>query len=344
MHTTHTLWMAATLLLLPSLNSCQGKSTTTREEVAPVKISTLTVEAEQRHNEHRYSGTVEAANSTALSFTMPGNVQSIGVNVGDRVEAGDLIATIDSSTTASSYKAALSARQQAEDAYARMKTLYEKGSLPEIKWVDIQNKLQQARSLEEIARKNLHDCKLYAPYTGIVAEKSIEVGQTVSPGLPVVKIVSGDRLKVKFSVPENEIADIHPGTRAVVTVGALDNRRFPGVITEKGIVAHPLSRSYEVKVSLDHTDADLMPGMVTEVGIENEKASWQYVVPAQVVQLDEKNRTFVWIEQEGKARKRYIECGPFATDGVTVVSGLENGDRVIVEGRQKVCENIPVTL
>lgn len=130
MHTTHTLWMAATLLLLPSLNSCQGKSTTTREEVAPVKISTLTVEAEQRHNEHRYSGTVEAANSTALSFVMPGNVQSIGVNVGDRVEAGDLIATIDSSTTASSYKAALSARQQAEDAYTRMKTLYEKGSLP----------------------------------------------------------------------------------------------------------------------------------------------------------------------------------------------------------------------
>ena len=93
------------------------------------------------------------------------------MGLGDRVAKGQLIATVDPFSMQSSYDAAKASLAQAEDAYRRMKELYDKGSLPEIKWVEVQSKLQQAKSMEEVARKNLDDCKLYAPFSGIISER-----------------------------------------------------------------------------------------------------------------------------------------------------------------------------
>ena len=112
------------------------------------------------------------------------------------------------------YQAAKAALKQAEDAYQRMKELHEKGSLAEMKWVEVQSKLQQAQSMEAVARKNLTDCQLYAPFSGVIAEKSLEVGQNVVPGVQVLKLVSDDRLKVRISVPETEIARVARGAES----------------------------------------------------------------------------------------------------------------------------------
>jgi len=131
-----------------------------------------------------------------------------------------------------------------------MKELHEKGSLAEMKWVEVQSKLQQAQSMEAVARKNLTDCQLYAPFSGVIAEKSLEVGQNVVPGVQVLKLVSDDRLKVRISVPETEIARVARGQKAVIEAPVLNGAKAEGVVTEKGVQANPLSRSYEVNVSI----------------------------------------------------------------------------------------------
>ena len=174
------------LLLLFGLTSCQnnGDKQTT---MSPVKVKVLRVSSSEIDGTERFSGTVEEANSTSLSFSIMGTVKTVHVGLGDRVAKGQLIATVDPFSMQSSYDAAKASLAQAEDAYRRMKELYDKGSLPEIKWVEVQSKLQQAKSMEEVARKNLDDCKLYAPFSGIISEKMAEVGQNIMPGLPVVK-------------------------------------------------------------------------------------------------------------------------------------------------------------
>ena len=80
---------------------------------------------------------------------------------------------LDEVSMQNTYQAAKAALKQAEDAYQRMKELHEKGSLAEMKWVEVQSKLQQAQSMEAVARKNLTDCQLYAPFSGVIAEKSL---------------------------------------------------------------------------------------------------------------------------------------------------------------------------
>lgn len=237
----------------------------------------------------------------------------------------------------SSYDAAKATLVQAEDAYRRMKELHDKGSLPEIQWVEVQSKLQQARSMEEMAQKNLKDCKLYAPFSGVIADKSVEVGQNVVPGMAVGKLVGVSQLKVKIAVPEAEIGSIALRQQAVIKVPALGDKVFASVVSEKGIVANPMSRSYEVKLDVTDTDGSLMPGMVAEVSLAGGNARAQVVIPARIVQLDEQNRSLVWVDNQGVAEKRVIACGDFSGNGVIVTSGLNAGDRVIVEGQQKVC-------
>lgn len=333
------IYLTASLFSVILLAGCQKNEKQVIEN-GSVKVKVMQVSTSQDAYYKHFSGTVEEESGTALSFSVMGTVKTTYIALGQHVAKGKLIATLDPVSIQSSYNAAKAALGQAEDAYRRMKELHDKGSLPEMQWVEVQSKLQQARSLEEIAGKNLKDCKLYAPFSGVIAEKSVEIGQNVTPNIPIAKLVTADLLKVKIAVPETEIAGISLAQKAKIAVPALGNRDFSGVVTEKGIVANPLSRSYEVKIRVENAGAGLMPGMVTEVILEKNDTSFskQYIIPASIVQLDENNRSFVWIEKEGKASKCVINCGDFTSNGVTVVSGLKNGDQVIVEGQQKICE------
>lgn len=336
-------YFASTLFSVILLTGCRGSDQKHVSDNQSVKVKVMQISSSAINETKRFSGTVEEENGTSLSFPVMGTVKNVHVNLGDHVTKGQLIATLDPQTMQSSYNAAKSSLEQAEDAHRRMKELYEKGSLPEIKWTETQSQLQQARAMEEIAGKNLKDCKLYASFNGVIAEKTTEVGQNVVPGMTIVKLVTASLLKVKISVPETEIAKIALKQEANITVPALDNKTFGGTVSEKGIVANPLSRSYDVKIRVENIGTDLMPGMVTEVMIRQAEISSRCVIPANIVQLDETNNLFVWIDNEGKASKRIITGGDFTANGITILAGLKEGDRIITEGQHKVCEGSKLT-
>lgn len=334
------LWPLALLLL----GGCQSEKIQ-KEAVAPVKVETLVVTVESSASAERYSGTVEEEIGTPLSFATAGTVQAVHIRLGQQVRAGQLIASLDPTTLQSRYNATRAALEQAEDAYRRMKALHDKGSLADIKWVEAQSQVEQARSLEQMAAKALRDAKLYAPYAGVISEKDIEAGQNVLPGAPVAKLAATSLLKVKIAVPEAEIAGIVIGQEAGIVVPALGGKTFAGRVVEKGVAAHPLSRSYEVKIQLESTHGALMPGMVAEVSLASAQAEEnRCVIPTSLVQIDEQNRAFVWSVMHGKAHKCFITPGDYTAGGMTVLSGLNPGDVIIAKGQQKVCEGTEVTL
>lgn len=340
MNRFYLMMMSAAALLFASCGDGEKD-----RNVAPskVKVEVQTV-GDASASGMRYSGTVEEGSGAALSFPVSGTVNRILVSTGSHVKKGQLLATLDASSMRSLHDAARATLEQAEDARRRMETLYKRGSLPEMQWVEVESKLKQARSAEAVAAKNLHDCSLYAPFGGVVAEKTADEGQNVMPGMTVLKLVTSGTLKVSVPVPENEIAGVDEGCRAVVTVPALGGRRFDAVVVEKGVMAHQLSRSYEVKLRIDGRDNDLMPGMVAEVTLLTKGSNGEVpVIPARVVQTDEHNRTFVWTVSDGKAVRRDVTCGSYRADGVEIESGLSAGDRIIVEGQAKVCNGTPVT-
>ena len=325
------------------LGSCSNKGQT--ENRPPIKVKTSTVQTTTCNGEQSYSGTIEEVTGATLSFPIAGTVEQLHVSTGQRVAKGTLIASVNESSLRSAHDATVAMLEQAQDAYSRMKQLHDNNSLPEIQWVDVQSKLRQAQSSEQIARKALSDGKLYAPFSGVISEKQIERGQNVLPGQPIVKLVNIAQVNVNIPVPENEISKITKGQAVVVSVPALNNRSFVGRIAEKGVAANPLSRSYEVKARIDNPSGELMPGMVCSLSFDNaENTSAAIIVPAETVQIDEDNNKFVWTVKDGKASKKVIEIGTVTATGVIVKSGLADGDNIIIEGQQKVSEGTTVTL
>ena len=325
-----------TMLAAVVLTSCGGKSTAEGTGSGAVKVETMQVAGSGADALRSYSGTVEEENGTLLSFATSGTVDGVYIKDGESVGKGRLIATLDPTQARNMHNAALAALTQAEDAWRRMKELYDKGSLPEIKWIEAQTTLQQARSAEKMAAKSLADCRLYAPFTGVISQKNVERGQNVMPGTPVAKLVTVDRLKVKIAVPENEISQIAVGQKASVSIAALGGEVMTGTVTEKGVTADPMSRAYDVKITLRNNGRKMMPGMVAEVSIRRQDEAATCIIPAHIVQIDENNNEFVWLAVGGKAVKRIITCGDFTASGVTVTSGLAAGDNIIVAGQHKV--------
>ena len=346
-----TVMALASLLLM----GCGGKKEEKGATQAPTLVKEMIIGDEtSATNDFNYSGTVEEETGTALSFSAAGTIKQLNVKVGDRVHKGQLIASIDPSNLQNSYEMAHTAKAQAQDAYKRFKNLHEQGSLSDIKWVEIQSKLQEAISAENIARKNLGDCNLFAPYDGIISERNAEVGQNVAPGIPVAKLVTTHILNVMISVPESEMAQVAIHQHAMIRVQALRGRIFRGYVTEKSIIADPISRSYAVKIRVEDATKDLLPGMVSEVSLTQNKSTSSntrvgkaptpsnIIIPAPLIQLDDDNSNFVWLDEGGKAVRRSIVCGEYQSNGVEILSGLKPGDRLITEGQQKVCNGTPI--
>ena len=197
------------LMLLGVMLICSCTSKQEQATKAPIRVKTEVVQTATSTNGQTYVGIVEECEATAVSFTSMGVVKRMLVNEGQAVAKGQLIAEMDDTQARnllSSAEAQMEAQMaQANDALERYKMLHDAGSLPEVQWVDIQSKVAQAKSQLEVAKKNLADCRLVAPVSGIVGKRLVGAGETAMPSQAVVSILDISTVKVKVAIPEAEI-------------------------------------------------------------------------------------------------------------------------------------------
>jgi len=339
MKTIRTILMVTVLV---ALSSCSEKNQTAQEQTVRVKVQQIQTEAV--NGEQGFSGTIEESSGTALSFAVSGTIKKIYVSAGQTVGAGQLIAELDPTTLQNAYNIAKAGLDQAQDTYNRMKELHDSGSLPDMQWIQIENQLKSATASEAMAKKSLTDTKLYAPFSGYIAAKDAEIGQNAILGTPIVKLVNIGSVKVKISVPEDEVQRIAKGSSMRIIVPALANRQFSGFVTERGVSADPRSRTYEVKATIQNSDGQLLPGMICQAFTNYMQGTTGVFVPANLVQLDGDNKTFVWVVNNGKAVKREITISSETAQGVQVGGGLSAGDQIIISGQQKVSNGMSVEI
>ena len=308
------------------------------ERVIPVGV--LPIEAVNSIVSNTYPGCLEEGQSVDMAFKYGGTLQQLNVHEGSAVRKGQVLARVSSPQMESTQRSAQATLEQAQDAYNRLKKVYDNGSLPEIKWREMVANLEKAQAAVDLADAMLADNTLVAPFSGIVNTLNAELGENISPLKPIMRIINTDGLTVKISVPENEIAKVHVGDTAEVVIPALGDRQYMGKVTEKSMTASLLTHSYPVKVLVEHPDAELVPGMISKVVLKAD-VSTGIVVPANAVLVNQDGR-FVWVEKEGRATRKQITILGYSGSGVIVGEGLQSGDKVIVEGYQKVSEGMKV--
>lgn len=328
------------ILSVSLLTSCVTKEH--KEENPPLRVHTSVISSTSVNQSTSYSGVIEESSGTVLSFKVPGTITNLNIIEGQHVSKGQLIATLDGTTLQNNYDIAKSALATAQDTYNRMKQLHDANSIPEMKWVEVQNALASAKSACDIAKNTLEDSKLYAPFSGIISKKYTDAGSTAAPAVPIVKLVEISPIKASISVPENQIGDFENGCIANISVSFAENISTKGTLTEKGVSADPLSRTYTVKFTASNPDGKLLPGMLCDVSLKNSDNAEVLVIPIETLLLDHNNQSFVWIVKNGKAEKRNVVLGNYIAGGVVIENGLVAGEEVITSGQQKVSEGMSV--
>ena len=326
------------------LAGCSHKSSSTKGEEQGIRVNVASVREVMVNQDLRYSGTVEPQQSIPLTFQSMGIVTQVLVQEGDAVRKGQLLASVDKSDNESMYNAAVAKYRQAKDAYDRLKSVYDKGSLPEIKWVEMETNLRQAESQMELSKSNLSKSYLRAPVAGIIGRRNIEPGQHTTSSFNPLEIVKIERIQVKISVPENEIGKMRKGMKATFSISALNDRKFDGVVTNIGVGADQISRTYEVKVEAANPQLEMKPGMVCDVFIHPTTQIKAMVAPYQAVDRDASGASFVYVVDGASKRvkKQLVKTGTYDENGIIILSGLAASSLVVTEGRDKLVDNAQI--
>ena len=339
-----------------ALAACKDEVAKAPEPVRPVKVVTVTKGADTRPI--TYSGSIKPRIEQTLSFRVSGKITARAVNIGDRVEPGQLLARLDSTDLALSWRtsdanveAARSRRDVAVDAYDRNKALFDKGFIAKSALDQHALELDQAKAAYDAAvfsrdqalnQKNYSD--LTAEVAGIVTDVRSDLGQVVSAGTPVIIIAPLADREVAISVPEQDIRFFHAGSTVTTRYWADPTLAQTGTVREISGSADPQSRTFAVRISIPE-DNRVRLGQTATVTIDVPVGDASLVVP--LTALDQRNTsTVVWVADSTTmtVHPHSVVIDGVSADGVRVASGIATGDRVVVAGTQFLDDGKRVTL
>lgn len=298
------------------------------------------------------SGTVTSARVSQLSSEISGQVASLEVDFGDRVEAGDVLLVLDSEIGKWEYQASQAQTEQlraeltdAKRRYADAQRLRKQRSISEneiqlrkaeVAIKEAALKRQEAEEQRQQARFERHVVR--APFAGVISDKLTEVGEWVDPGTSVLELVALDTLHADFAVPQAFFPLIDDNSRITLTLNALSGRRYEGEIDAVVPVNDRSARTFMLRVLFDSVDADIIPGMSVNGLLQVTADRQGIVVSRDAVLRYPDGRITVWVvrEQDGKFQvtERRVTTGHGFGGLIEIRKGLEAGDTVVVEGNE----------
>ncbi|WP_177199832.1 efflux RND transporter periplasmic adaptor subunit [Flexibacter flexilis] len=315
------------------ISSCQKESP--KHVAAPVKVSLLEIKNTKQQRTLSYSGTIEAENTANIGFAVPGVINRIAAQEGQKVSKGELLASVDDLEYQNALAIANAGLEQAEDMYKRLDDLYKKGSLPEKDYIDIKTKVTQAKANQKISAKHIRDSRLVAPMSGTITAKMIELGAMAAPGVPAFSIVKTDKVYARIAVPESEIGLLQKGMKASVYIPTI-KETLSGTIAIINPLADDMSKTYTIKVILDNPKGRVLPGMLTNVSLENHQQEEIIAVPVKAIVRDADNISYVYTSNsQKKATRKRVEVVGMLGNNDAIVSGLQGGEQVVVAGQTR---------
>ena len=325
-------------------------------EDTSLKVRTITIGEESGTTNAGYSGTIHNRTETNLAFQIGGRVLNKFVNVGDSVQAGQVIAQINGSDTAAqvqnsegAVKAAQSAFELAETNAKRYRELYAQQAISKLQLDQAENQLnvasaqlQQAQAGLNLSSNQSSYTNLTAPDTGIITALNLEAGQVVAAGQSIGTLAAGHEPEAVIALPEQELSKIHVGSPANITFWALPNVTVQGVVREISPVPDPVARTYTVKITLQNPPNEVQLGMTVNANLTTTDTS-NITIPLTALVKDSNGNNAVYIIRDKKAHLVPIKTGDFGQNSVIVTSGLAKGDIVITAGTQQLQEGTAVS-
>ncbi|HEX6243773.1 MAG TPA: efflux RND transporter periplasmic adaptor subunit, partial [Polyangiales bacterium] len=218
------------------------------ERSVPVKVTRVT--RGQLSRTIHAAGVLSAKRELDLAFKVPGVVHRVLVEEGARVKRGQLLAVLDATELAAGSQQASEASRKAERDLARARTLHEASGVPRNALDDAETAAVLARASAESAAFNLRHASLLAPDDGVIERRTLEVGEVIAPGLPVMHFKSGVGSVLKVGLVDRDVLAVKQGDRAEVVLDALPEQPFAARVTRVATSRTQATGTYEVELSL----------------------------------------------------------------------------------------------
>lgn len=350
------------LLCMPLLLVACDDEPEIAEVVRAIRTVTVTEPATARLR--RFSGIIEAAESANVSFEVSGVVQGINVNVGDRIEKGQVLAVLDERELQLNVEAAEAAvgraeveRDHASADYERLRGVadIDPGAISirsleqaEATLAGSRNDLNYAFTRLNLAKRDLENVELTAPFDGVIAERHVDAFQQITRGEKIFTVNMEGALEAAVSVPESEIGMIYLGMPGEIRFPAIPDKTFKGIVTEVSQVAGS-ANAFPIKVTIEADDPNVRPGITAEVSLSlaGEGEEGGYLIPIGAITSGEgegEAYVFVFDAETSTVVRTAIDSGGFRNSTVIVKDGLAAGDVVAAAGVSFLRDGQEVTL
>jgi len=322
------------------------------ETHAPPAVKTLVVGGEGSGATREYSGSLAAWQHAEMAFEVSGKITEFRAVEGQRVEEGYVLARLDPRDYQAAQLAAEANVAQAKADYERFKKLFEKGVASKAEYDAKTRRYEVTQAELQTAQKAVEDADLVAPFAGVMAKKLVEDFQNVVAKEPVLILQDDQRLKIKVTVPEQDMTwkqsgsvDLAEVTRRIepkVTVTTLPGSEFDAALHEISMTADPATRTFEATFLMDNPEGvRLLPGMTAMVRIHpRSAASAGIAVPGVAVWADEAGTSYVWKldPADNTVARTAVEIGALAESSIRILAGLSPGDVIVISGVRTLSE------
>lgn len=283
----------------------------------------------------RLTGSAEPWHDLTLSAEVGGRIVTQPVSEGQAVRAGDLLLRIDTDRLTAQLDEIEARLELARVEASRLDRLRDRGA---ITLQDADRAATEVRVLEanlRTARIALDRSVVRAPVDGVVDTLHYEESEFVDTGMPLVRIVQVDRLKVAVGLPERDVPAFALGDTVQIALDALPGRTYDGVIRRIATTASAGTRTFLTEIAIDNAEGAVLPGMIARASFVRQRFPNSILIPMfSIVPLE--NRRIVFVVEDGVAQIREVTTGLVQGANVQIHSGLDTGDQLIVTGQRDV--------
>lgn len=308
--------------------SLESDSVIVENSYTPVRVAK--VNSGEFNSYVKVHGAIEASNNILINPEAGGTIISIKVSEGQKVAKGQIIAELDASDLDKAIAELKISLGFATTMFNKQQELKDKNIGTEVQYLEAKNgKESLEKKLESLQAQRDHFV-VRSPIDGIVDDIMPKIGEMAAPQFPIARVVNLEKVYVEAEISEALLGKVNEGDYVSVEFRSI-NFTTRGKIVSTGNFINPSNRTYKIKVELDDYNKLLKPNLLSILKLRNYHADSALAVPTTVIQEDLKG-IYVYLVEEGKATKRYVELGNSNNDSTVVVSGLKLNDAVIIEG------------
>ncbi|MDP2208957.1 MAG: efflux RND transporter periplasmic adaptor subunit [Bacteroidota bacterium] len=328
-----------------AISSCnKPKESNNEHKIQPVNIRTEIVKPTQLSDAIQVAGTVKAYEDANLSPEESGVVKEWKVKRGQQVKKGDLIVVLKDEVIKAGYDAAESQYKMAELNLGKQQKVFDEQGISELQLKNLEYGRDAAKANADLMKARWERTQIRSPFDGVVENTFPNEGEFAPPGVPIARVVNTSVIKIQAEIPELYSGTISVGTPAIVTFDAVPGDTIKGKLAFVSSTVSAVNRTLMVELVTSNSSRKIKPEMVAKVKLLRETKSSAVLVSSNIVQLVDRNRSIVYVNNGGKAEERSLKLGGRQGNMIEVLEGLNPGDHLIVSGYQKLVSGTPVVV